>query len=348
MEEQHTIKEIPVSTLPRIIKQLIRFLFSQWLILGAVFILAFWGGVLKAWLKEPIYTAEMMFSSESDKANQMGGYSGLAAQFGIDLGGGSATAFQGDNLIEFLKTRTLIERTLLSPYKNKLLIDDYLLNHNLRKQIDKNPALNNIVFEPNPELPNRSRDSIIGVVHKIITTKQLVVDRVDKKLSFVVIRMEDNNEEFAKRFVELLAENAIKYYTEYKVKKAKQNYDVLKQQTDSVRNILFGNIENIAATNDLNVNPIKQRAKTGTQKTQVSSTVNAALYTELVKQLGLAQVNLQRETPLIQIIDKPVLPLKKIKPGRLFTGITYAFIGCFLAIVLLIAIKFKPYLIGKN
>jgi uncharacterized protein involved in exopolysaccharide biosynthesis len=38
--------------------------------------------------------------------------------------------------------------------------------------------------------------------------------------------------------------------------------------------------------------------------------------TELVKQTELARINLRKETPLIQVIDKPILPLKKEKFGK--------------------------------
>ena len=40
---------------------------------------------------------------------------------------------------------------------------------------------------------------------------------------------------------------------------------------------------------------------------------NTAILTELVKQTELAKVTLRKETPLIQVIDRPILPLKKEK-----------------------------------
>jgi hypothetical protein len=40
------------------------------------------------------------------------------------------------------------------------------------------------------------------------------------------------------------------------------------------------------------------------------------LLTELVKQSELAKVTLRKETPLIQIIDRPILPLAKERFGK--------------------------------
>jgi uncharacterized protein involved in exopolysaccharide biosynthesis len=54
---------------------------------------------------------------------------------------------------------------------------------------------------------------------------------------------------------------------------------------------------------------------------------NTAILTELVKQTELAKVTLRKETPLIQVIDRPILPLKKEKFGKA-KGL---FIGGFLA-----------------
>ncbi|MBC7588831.1 MAG: lipopolysaccharide biosynthesis protein [Chitinophagaceae bacterium] len=322
-------------------KNAMAFILSKWVLITVVCILGAIGGIVYAWLKEPVYTAEMKFASENDKPGQMGGYLGIASQLGIDIGSSSASAFQGDNLIEFLQTNTIITKTLLSNYNNHLFIDEYIINHHLNKDWAADELLSKIKFQKDAS-PDRVRDSILGKVYTRIIKDQLSVDRPDKKLSFIVMKMRDNNEAFSKAFVEMLATNTINFYTEYKIKKAKQNFDILKHQVDSVRNTLYSNIENVAVVNDLNVNPLKQQGRTGGQKIQINATVNSALYTELIKQLGLAQITLQRETPLIQIVDKPILPLKKEKPGRLLTGILFG-LGSFVAIVsiLLIANWFK-------
>jgi hypothetical protein len=39
-------------------------------------------------------------------------------------------------------------------------------------------------------------------------------------------------------------------------------------------------------------------------------------FSELVKQSELAKVTLRKETPLIQIIDRPILPLLKERFGK--------------------------------
>lgn len=313
------------------LQRAIKYLLSKWLTIFLIACLAGGCGILYAWLKEPKYTAELIFSSENGSDNALGGYAGLAAQFGFDFGGSGGGAFQGDNLMELLKSQTILEQTLLSDAQNfgkdKLMIDAYLDNHKLNKTWSKDTLLRKVRFVKLSTGPDRARDSVMKAVCKGILETQLSIDKKDKKLNYIVVAMKDVNEVYAKDFVEQLVKIASNYFIEYKSQKARKNLQLVTRLTDSVKGLLYGNIENYASSNDLNVNPLRQVVRTVSQKIQVNAQANTALYTELLKQLGLAQLTVQKETPLIQIIDKPMLPLKKEKPGRLLTGIIFAFLG---------------------
>jgi len=320
--------EIVITDLIKATKNNCKYLFKKkWTIIFVSFIFGIIG-IVYTWLQEPKYTAQLTFVAENEKSG-MGGYAGIAAQFGFDLGGGSNNAFGGDNLMELLKSRTLIDMTLLTPYGsgNKLLIDQYITNHKINKNWSKDTCLSKIKFEPVLKGVNLVRDSILNKISGDIIKSKLDVDKVDKKLDIIYINMTDKDQFFAKKFVETLADNAILYYTTYKTKKNLANVNILQHQSDSVRGMLFGNVNDVASINDLNVNPIKQALRTSGQKKQIDLQVNVALYTELLKNLELAKLSLRKETPLIQIVDTPHLPLKNEKKGRLFSGIIFAFLG---------------------
>ena len=61
--------------------------------------------------------------------------------------------------------------------------------------------------------------------------------------------------------------------------------------------------------------------------------------TELVKQTELARINVRKETPLIQVIDKPILPLKKEKFGKAKGLVLGGFLAAFLVTGVLIGRK---------
>jgi uncharacterized protein involved in exopolysaccharide biosynthesis len=56
----------------------------------------------------------------------------------------------------------------------------------------------------------------------------------------------------------------------------------------------------------------------------------------LVKQPGLAKVTLRKETPLIQIIDRPILPLAKERFGKAKGILLGGFLAGFLVVLGLI------------
>jgi uncharacterized protein involved in exopolysaccharide biosynthesis len=331
-------KEITLSELIKRIESALRYLLGRWQIIILAGFLMGLGGILYAWMQKVKYTAVLTFVTETDSKGPVSSYAGIAAQFGIDLGGGSNSLFEGENLIELLRSRSLIVQTLLEPTFNgaePLLIEEYLSINSIQENSKSEP----INFSGHRINESRYRDSILFSAAENIIKNNLFIGKRDKKLSLIDLQVVSTNELFAKRFAEQLAENAIQYYTDYKVRKARQNVLLLEKQTDSVRSILFGSIHDVAASTDLNVNPIKQSVRTGTQRKQIDVQVNSALYVELIKNLELSRLNLRKETPLIQVIDTPILPLKKKGIGRLYAGLVGGVIGSFLAIFILLLSK---------
>jgi hypothetical protein len=343
-------QELTLADLMRKMILIFRFLLSKWVTISTVCIGFGVLGIVYAWQQKPTYIAEMTFTTEAEGATKLGGYLGLAAQFGIDLGGGSNNMFEGDNLAQLLTSRNLVETTLLSPSGNgnNLMIDEYVDFNEMRKAWQNEDLLKGIKFNVDRSQNTRIHDSIIGAVSSSIIKSDLQVYRKDKKLTAITAEMKSSDEVFSKKFIELLASNAIRFYTAYKSKRAVQNVQVLQKQTDSVRALLFGGIADVATINDLNVNPVKQSLRIPSQHKQIDVQVNGALYTELLKNLELAKLSLRKETPLIQIIDTPVLPLEKKKMGRLKTGVLFAFAGGLLtALILLASAYLKAQFNGK-
>lgn len=285
-------------------------------------------GLIVIWVQDNKYTAQLNFVSEGNSSGGLSAYAGIASQFGFDIGGGGGGAFDGDNLIELMKSRNLVVKTLLSKYDEKnLLIDIYIKNYEINK---KNYSYK---FNSSNASQNWLEDSILNVVYKKIITKHLSIEKVDKKLDFVYVKYQDKDQYYAKKFVEILTENTIEFYSDYKTKKNSVNVAVLQKQSDSVRALLFGGIESVAFYGDLNVNPNKKSLAIPGQKKSIDNSVNAAIYTELQKNLQFAKLLMLKESPLIKIIDRPILPLKNEKMGRGIGSIIFVLIGGFLACI---------------
>jgi uncharacterized protein involved in exopolysaccharide biosynthesis len=59
----------------------------------------------------------------------------------------------------------------------------------------------------------------------------------------------------------------------------------------------------------------------------------------LVVQLELAKITLRKETPLIQLIDRPILPLSVEKFGKLISIIFGGFLAGFLTLLYFVFAK---------
>ena len=295
------------------------YLLSKWHIILVAAILGGIIGYVYSWSKKPLYTAITTFVLESGDgaAAGMGQYAGLASMVGIDLGGGGGGIFQGDNIIELYKSRTMIEKSLLSriEYKGKkqLLIDRYIDFNQLREGWAKSAELKNFEFKPSASKPDRLQDSIIGTIVTDINQNYLTVEKPDKQLSIIMVEVKAKDEFFAKVFNEQIVKNVNDFYVQTKTKKSLENVQIIQQKTDSVRRVMNGAIYSAATIADAtpNLNPTRQVQRVAPQqRSQFTVETNKAILSELVKNLEMSKISVLKETPLIQIIDKPVFPLQ--------------------------------------
>jgi hypothetical protein len=321
--------EISLKELIEKIKKWGSYLKSKWKAILIVSIIGALIGLTIALFEKPTYKAVLTFAMEEDKGGGGGlsGALGLASSFGIDLGGGGGGgAFAASNLTELMKSRLLVEKVLLKPIaingKIITLAEYYIQINELRSKWEKKATLKNIQFLPNADRSNFTlqQDSILQQFHKSLIDKEhLSIMQKDKKVTILSIEVNSENELFSKIFCESIAKETSDFYIETKSKKSKINVNVLQRQTDSVRNALNGAITGVANETDnvYNLNPAFNVKVAPSKKMQIDVQANTAILTNLVVQLELAKITLRKETPLIQLIDRPILPLVKEKFGKL-------------------------------
>jgi hypothetical protein len=316
--------EMTIKEFSRKIASGIRFIANKWPLVLAAALLGACLGLAYSLFKKPHYTAVCTFVLEDgSKTSTLGQYAGLASLAGIDINGGSGL-FQGDNILELYKSHLMIERTLLSSAefngKNQLLIDRYADYFDLRQKWKNRDDIDSISFYGDPEHFNRHQDSLITDLVEKFNKDVLSVFRIDKKLSIIKVAVECKDELFAKEFTLKLVETVNKFYVQTKTKKEAQEVLVLQKQADSVRSVLNSSLSGVASSIDAapNANPALLSLRVPSQKKQVDVQASTAVYGEIVKNLEIQKIGLRQDVPLIQIIDKPILPLasdhvKKVK-----------------------------------
>ena len=343
-QQQIDNDEISLKELIQKIQEWIAYLKTQWKLIIGIAALGGIIGFVYASFQKPSYLATTTFVLEEDKGGGMGGAMGLASSFGFDLGGGGGGLFTSSNIIELMKSRLVVEKTLLNPVNvagKEISLADYYIQYNeLKEDWAKKPALANINFPVNADRSKFSlqQDSILQTISAELTKTNLMIAQKDKKVSIISLTVKTESELFSKLFCEQLLKETSDFYIETKSKKSRLNVDILQHQADSIRAELNGAITGVAAASDnvYNLNPAYNVKKTPGTRRQIDVQANTAILTQLVAQLELSKVSLRKETPLVQLIDRPILPLEKDKVGRLKSLILGGFLAGFLTVLYLI------------
>ena len=339
--------EITLKELLEKAKEWYSYLLSQWKIIVLAGFIGAAIGLTYSIFTKPIYTATLSFALEDEKSGSggLGSALGLASSLGLDLGGGSGGgAFSGANLTELFKSRSMVEQTLMQPVlagnDTISLAEMYIRTQEWREDWQEKPKLKALQFPPLTKRKyfTREHDSIMGKMYEDLSKTSLTVAQKDKKISIISIDVKSENEGFAKAFSETLAKQVSDFYVDTKSKKARMNMAILQHQTDSIRAELNGAITGVAVANDntFMLNPALNVNRAPSAKRQVDVQANTAILTELVKQTELAKVTLRKETPLIQVIDRPILPLPKDKLGKVKGVIFGLFLSTFIIILIMI------------
>lgn len=343
-QQQIDNDEISLKELIQKIQEWIAYLKTQWKLIIGIAALGGIIGFVYASFQKPSYLATITFVLEEDKGGGMGGAMGLASSFGFDLGGGGGGLFTSSNIIELMKSRLVVEKTLLNPVnvagKEISLADYYIQINELKEGWAKKPALANINFPVNADRTKFSlaQDSILQTISAGLTKNNLVIAQKDKKVSIISLTVKTESELFSKLLCEQLLKETSDFYIETKSKKSRLNVDILQHQADSIRAELNSAITGVATASDnvYNLNPALNVKRTPSTRRQVDVQANTAILTQLVAQLELSKVSLRKETPLVQLIDRPILPLEKDKVGRLKSLVLGGFLAGFLTVLYLV------------
>ena len=273
--------------------------------------------LLYNYVKSPVHYARTTFVLDSESSsNSIGDIASLASLAGINASSfiDASSLFQIDNIQELYRSSSMIKETLLSEYNfgdnNTMLVDRFAINEKINKKWDRL----NVDFSAykSKSINLRLHDSILNEVVKIIKEKYLIVDKPSRKTTILEIGFDHKDELLAKSFNENLVTIVNDFYNKTKTQKTGENLKILERQADSVKKVLDRSILVLAEKDQSipNPNPLTKVSLVPYQKALIDVQANGAIYQEIVKQLELAKVSHRNKTPLIQIIDKPILPLE--------------------------------------
>ncbi len=304
------------------------------LIIGALL------GALTAWFWKPTYTARLTFVVDDSKSSgSAGGLASLAGQFGFNLDGlgGASGVLAGDNVQELIKSQKLIKKTLLTPYdSSQTLADRYAVVYKLNKKWLKYSPDGKITrFPLNDKHNTRLQDSLLHEMTTLILDGEFGIAKTDKKLGFFEVNTTMRDEKLAQLFCIRMIKQSTDFFISTKTKRLRNNVNRLQHRADSIGMILNRKTYAASAANQslLDLNPAYTSANANVDIRERDKIVLSTIFSETVKNLESSKTMLAQETPTVQIVDEPELPLKKntlkysigILTGVLLSGILFSF-----------------------
>lgn len=340
MEIQQDRGEISLKELILRIKEVLAFLRRKWIIILLLIVIGAVLGFVWAKFKKPKYMAQSVFvlDESNNKSSQLGGLAAL----GLDLGNSSADGlFSGSkNIIWLYSSRPMIKRTLLTSVihngRKELLIDWFLET----SKLSKNPgfAKGQFLGITDTAILNPVQNALINECYGTIVAKYLKIKEQDGTDNMIRVEVTSSDELFSKEFTETLVNTVNQFYIHSKTLKISEEINVLQRKADSIRYKMDNAMYQAASAIDAapNANPNLQVLRVAPQRKGVDVNVSTALYIELAKNLESRKMALSQETPLIQVIENPSLPLQVILPSPITYAILWGFVFGFLTVAFLV------------
>jgi hypothetical protein len=320
---------------------------NQWKVVVLFMLLGAITGFSIAFLVPTTFTAKTTFVVEDAKSNGSSLLSSLAGQTGIDIAGlgGNSGMLSGDNVLQILKSNTLIKKSLLSPYDSTHnLADVYANANNLKTKWLVNPKINKqINFKGNL---TRLEDSLLQVIINSIIEKDISISRIDKKVSIFELNITSKDEKFSYLFSDNLLRKTTDFYIDIKVGNIRKNIQRLQERADSLLVLLDQKTYKAAEASSqlLNANKAMPNLSSNAEIEIRNKTIQNAVYNSLIQNLELSKTALLQQTPVFQNLDTPEYPLKLNKASKLL----YLLIGLFIGLLFgALAVFIKPTHIVK-
>jgi len=308
----------------------------QILFSGLVFALLGFG---YSFWKKPVYMARVNFVIEENKQNSGGLFSALAGQVGMDLStlSGMSGILAGDNVLELLKSPTLLKKVLITPYPGD---SAYNLASKYAEVYGKLEQYNKLAGgDFKKPASKRVGDSLLTAISTSIIEKELAVYKPDRKLSFFRLELSTRDELLSQIIATKLLDQAANLYIETKTKRLKLNVDRLQKKSDSIGALLNYRTETSANKDIINQNPSYVSTEVDVEISNREKGMLSMIYGDVNKSLDITRTALIQETPTIEIIDTPELPLKKTEVKWYVASALGLILGILLSVIAFLWLK---------
>lgn len=281
------------------------------------------------------YDVEIVFTIE----NAGGETPNLGSFFNFSTSNESSNIFSSGNFEELVKMPFIYKKALLTPvyFNNK---KDLFINYFIKYADDYYRNLKDKHYKLNANIDslNSEEDNILNIATDYFIKRTAFAKENDKS-SFRKVKVSTNNDTLSYLWANTILNTFSNIYIQNKTKKSSNLVRILEKRTDSLKNALYYTQGRLASFADQNQQIVFQSAKITAERLQLNSNQIQGLYAEAVRNLDSYKFSLAKETPLLNIIHKPKLPLIQRPNTFGIFGILGIFSGIGFSILILYFVK---------
>lgn len=287
------------------------------------------------------YQVDVNLSPESG-VSATGGLSGIASMFGL----GSASAGLGEDALTFnmfpeiVKTNPFALEMLQIPIQTQkgdcVILYDYL-------DTEKKPWWSHIMEAPRMLVEGikslfkeEQKDSVkvidpfrltpeqngrIGMLKKILEVE------TDKKSNMTKVTVSLQDPLAAAIVADSAVHKLQEYITDYRTRKAKQDYDFQLSLCKQYKKEYFEAQQEYAKFADANRNVILQTVTSEKERLQKNLTLAEQIYSQSMGQLQVLRGKVQEAKPVFAVVEPATVPLAPASPKKMLIIIAFAFLA---------------------
>jgi uncharacterized protein involved in exopolysaccharide biosynthesis len=308
---------------------------EKWLLVGLITLFTIAGGFYAFSLKEEFKSEGKLLPEIQSKGGSIGQFAGLAALAGVDLGGVSSgsDAIRPDLYPDVLKSTSFFLKLFQEKIKDKnnmeLSFQDYyfkeVLNGKVKKedQILKFPKSSNYIA-----LNRQTEKNIINLKTRIVTT-------YDKKSGVIVVSVKMPDPVVAANVANFSMNYLTDYIIAYRTEKVKRDLNFLSNQLSAAKGKYF-NIQSKKAiyTDQMPSSALRmQSADLQRERIESDYKISSSFYNTLLQKYEEAKLKMQQETPVIKVLELPLVPNLKSEPKKSIIVGAFFFFGLLFGII---------------
>lgn len=307
---------------------------------GIILISALFGvaGVIYAFVLQEEFISEGKILPEAQgKASSLGQFSGLAALAGVDLGSvnmGGVDAVRPDLYPDVITSTPFyleLFKTKVRTKENKeVTFEEYY--HSV---IEKGKTPKEKLLQKYPV--NEEGIIVVNRLNEIRLKKlkERLTSSIDKKTGIISIRCKMPDPVVAASISKFAMNYLMEYIKSYRTDKLRQDVDYLAEQVNASRGKYYSTQQKKATYSDqFQAGSIRlQSADVQRERIESEYRLSSTFYNELLKKYEEAKFKLHQETPVFQVLEPPVTPVKKAEPKRSIIVLVFLFIGGILSLV---------------